>query len=188
MCAGSTSSFRVGQGGRLSVEMPKAVASVQISTAWVDSCVIGISRSSPMEAGTSDDTLASSKGIKLDSADLDEAGLSIRVDEESGQLRVLQNTEGGENALDNTYHVEAVVPELFSVDVLMAHGSVSVGKKLKGDCRISIDKGDIQVGVVRGEDIHLSTGSGCVNVDELEGNVDISATDVRSKPLDCTVV
>ncbi|CAM9905609.1 unnamed protein product, partial [Laminaria digitata] len=71
-----------------------------------------------------------------------------------------------------------MVPELFSVDLLLGNGSISVLNKMKGDCRIALDVGDIDVGVIRGEHIEVSTGSGRVNADELEGKVHIAATQV----------
>ena len=78
-----------------------------------------------------------------------------------------------------------MVPESFSVHLLLGNGSISVLKKMKGDCRIVLGVGDIDVGVIRGEHIELSTGSGRVNADELEGKVEIAATKVSSTQTTC---
>lgn len=171
LSGGGEASFHIGQGGRLSVAMPKATAVVRVTTEWVDACRLTISQlpSEPTDFDCSDVGVLGTK--KIDFSNLGETGLALEVDEGLIQLTIAHDQETAA-----TYLVEAVVPELFSVKVVLAHGSVSVAKKLKGDCEVQLETGNIDVGVVRGEGILLSTGGGHVHVDELEGNVDITAT------------
>ena len=102
--------------------------------------------------------------------------MTLLADEALTQVTLSHDENCAAEGQDGVYLVEAVVPELFSVDVSLSHGNVSVARKLKGDCQVHLDRGDISVGTVRGETIRLSTGSGGVKVDELEGNVDVTAT------------
>lgn len=169
--------FQVGQGGRLVVDMAKAAAVVKVTTKWIDSCSLTISR---LPAGADPDCydLEGLGAIKqvVPFRSLHAAGLTLQADETLAQLTLVHGQERTGANWEGTYLVEAAVPELFSLDVSVSHGNVSVSKKLKGDCQIRLDSGDIGVGTVRGETIRLSTGRGRVKVDELEGNVDIKAT------------
>lgn len=178
-----TQTFPVGQGGRLVVDMAKAAAVVKVTAQWIDSCSLTISR---LPAGTDPDCcdvegLRAMKKVQHLSS-LDAAGLTLQADETLAQLTLAHDQERAGADWEGTYLVEAVVPELFSLNVSVSHGNVSVSNKLKGDCQIQLDRGDIGVGTVRGETIRLSTGRGHVKVNELEGNVDIQATaDVSHK-------
>lgn len=178
MSAGRLTISQVGQGGRLLVRMPQAAAAMKITTEWKDSCDVAISRL-PALASPDDDNAGVSESQELGLSSFDSSGLELEVDDTLQQLTVVQKV-GREWA--GTYLIEAVVPELFSVDLLVGHGSVSMSNKLKGDCRLRLESGDIDVDIVRGECISLSTGCGRVDVHELEGNVDIAATNVG-----CTV-
>lgn len=180
---GRTTTFHGCQGGRLSIALPKEAAVVNVTTQWRDSCDVTISRLSatatdPGILGDSNEGQSESDRVGMES--LGDIGLALQVDPALGHLAISCNEEWGREATAAKYLIEAVVPELFSVDLLVSKGSVSVGKKLKGDCRILLDEGDIEVGVVRGEDIRLSTGRGRVYIAELEGNINITATDVRN--------
>lgn len=150
--------------------MAKAAAVVKVTTQWIDSCNVAVSR---LPAGLNGRSSAGA-GAKEVLSSLGAAGLSLHADEAQAQVTLAHDKE--HLGAEDTYLIEAVVPELFSVELLASHGSVSVSKKLKGDCKVRLDRGDINVGIVRGETIRLSTGRGHVKVDELEGNVDITAT------------
>lgn len=172
-----THNSQVGQGGRLVVDMAKAAAVVKVTTQWIDSCSLTISR---LSAGADPDCCdveglgAIEQVIHFSS--LDAAGLTLQADETLAQLTLAHDQKQMGADWEGTYLVEAVVPELFSLKVSVSNGNVSVSNKLKGDCQIQVDSGDIGVGTVRGETIRLLTGDGNVKVDELEGNVDIKAT------------
>lgn len=167
----------VGQGGRLSVRLPKATALVRITTAWTDKCDLIVSRvpvasislgdynNEPLDIDSCDESSLASNGVKID---VNEAlqHVSVTADED-------------ETSEQSTYLIQAVVPEMFSLDFLTANGNVNVINKLKGDCHIHVNEGDINLGVVRGERTNLVSGCGRVVVKELEGNVDIAATKVR---------
>lgn len=168
-----TQTFQVGQGGCLVVDMAKAAAVVKVTTQWIDSCSLAISRL-PADPDCCDVEGLEAKEVHLSS--LDSTGLTLQADEALAQLTLAHSQERTGGDWEGTYLVEAVVPELFSLNVLVSHGNVSVSNKLKGDCQIQLDSGDIGIGTVRGETIRLSTGRGHVKVDELEGNVDIKAT------------
>lgn len=171
MSSGRTRAYEIGQGGRLVMDMPRATAVVKVTTMWIDSCNVTISR---LPAGADVSNLEG-LGANAESTE-DATGLTLLADEALAQLTLAHDQERAGEDREGMYLVEAVVPELFSVDVLLSHGNVSVAKKLKGDCQVQLDRGDISVGTVRGETIRLSTGCGGVKVDELEGNVDITAT------------
>lgn len=157
--------------------MARVAAVVHVTTKWVDSCDVTISR---LPAGADVSNL---EGLGANAETTDATGLTLLADEALAQVTLSHDEERKERAGEDgeeVYLVEALVPELFSVDVLLAHGNVSVAKKLKGDCQVQLGSGDISVGTVRGETIRLSTGCGRVEVDELEGNVHVTATaDVR---------
>lgn len=171
MSSGRTRTFEVGQGGRLVVDMARAAAIFKVTTKWIDSCDVSVSR---LPAGA-DVSNFEKFGARTESSD-DATNLTLHADEALAQVTIAHDQERMGGDQEGMYLVEAVVPELFSVDVLLSHGNVSVAKKLKGDCQVQLDKGDISVGTVRGETIRLSTGCGDVKVDELEGNVHIEAT------------
>lgn len=154
------------------IDIPKAAADVKVTTQWIDSCSVAISRLP--SGGSSGDVEGA--GAKEGNPQIDTNGLTLQADEALAQLTLGHDQERAGGDWKGAYLVEAVVPELFSVDVVVSHGNVSVAKKLKGDCKIRLQSGNISTGVVRGETIRLSTGSGRVGVDELEGNVDIVAT------------
>lgn len=169
--------FQVGQGGRLVVDMAKTAAVVKVTTQWMDSCSLTISR---LPAGADPDCYdveglgAMEQVVPFRS--LESAGLTLQADETLSRLTLAHGQDRTGADWKGAYLIEAAVPELFSLDVSISHGNVSVSNKLKGDCQIQLDSGDIGVGTVRGESIRLSTGRGHVKVDELEGNVDIKAT------------
>lgn len=171
MSSGRTRAFEVGQGGRLVINMARAAAVVKVTTKWMDSCSVTASR---LPAGA-DVSSFQRLGANADSTQ-DATDLTILADEAQALVTLARDQDRTGEGWEGVYLVEAVVPELFSVDVLLAHGNVSVAKKLKGDCQVQLDRGDISVGTVRGETIRLSTGCGHVRVDELEGNVDVTAT------------
>lgn len=166
----------IGQGGRLSVRLPKAAALVRITTAWTDKCDIVVSRvpvasislgdfnDEPPGVDSCDKSTLASNSVKID-VDEDLQHVSVTADED----------EAGEQS---AYLIQAVVPEMFSLDSLTAHGNVNVINKLKGDCHIHISEGDINLGVVRGESTKLVSGCGRVIAKELEGNVAVAATEV----------
>lgn len=169
--SGRAQTIPIGQGGRLVIDMAKAAAVVKVTTQWIDSCNVEVSRLPP---GYSDGRSLAGAGVKEALGSLDAAGLTLRADEAQAKVTLAHDEE--HPGVEETYLIEAVVPELFSVELLASHGNVSVSKKLKGDCKVRLDRGDINIGIVRGETIRLSTGCGHVKVDELEGNVDITAT------------
>ncbi|CAM9426914.1 unnamed protein product [Ectocarpus sp. 6 AP-2014] len=174
--SGHAQTIPIGQGGRLVIDMAKAAAVVKVTTQWIDSCSVEVSR---LPAGSDGRSLAGA-GVKEVLSNLDAAGLSLHADEAQAQVTLAHDKE--HSSVEDTYLIEAVVPELFSVELLASHGDVSVSKKIKGDCKVRLDRGDINVGIVRGETIRLSTGRGHIKVDELEGNVDITATsNVRAR-------
>ena len=154
--------------------MPKAAATIKLSTQWVDSCKIDIRRHNEGSAGLTGEDLGVSGGRDY----LDPLGLALVVDEAHGEVTVVHDEEKGEHG---PYLIEAVIPELFSVEVSLASGSISLARKMKGTCRLCVGEGNIEVGIIRGEDIVLSTSCGHVHVDELEGKVDIAATTDVSK-------
>lgn len=172
MSSGRPQTFQVGQGGRLVIDAGAAPAVVKVTTQWIDSCNVAVSQ---MPLGGRDLDQMKDNGSDLVSGD-DVDGLTLEADDSLGQVTVSYDRDRGGGDSEGAYLVEAVVPELFSVDVKAWRGSVSVSKKMKGDCLVELEEGDINIGTVRGETIRLSTGSGSVDVDELEGNVDISAT------------
>lgn len=153
------------------IDMARASAVVKVTTNWIDSCNVTMSR---LPAGADVSSLER-LGANADSTE-DATDLTLLADEALAQLTLSHGQGRTGDGWEGVYLVEAVVPELFSVDVLLSHGDVSVAKKLKGDCQVQLDRGDISVGTVRGETIRLSTGCGRVSVDELEGNVDVTAT------------
>ena len=171
MSSDRTRDFEVGQGGRLVIDMARAAAIVQVTTKWIDSCTVTVSR---LPAGA-DVSSFGRLGAHAESSE-DAADLTLLADEALTQVKLSHDQDRTGEDWQGVYLVEAVVPELFSVDVLLSRGNVSVAKKLKGDCQVQLDTGDISVGTVRGETIRLSTGCGHVKVDELEGNVDVKAT------------
>lgn len=171
-----TKTYQVGQGGRLCVDMPKAAAIVQVTTQWKESCDITLSRLPAIGTITDENNTAAPGREELD---LGATDFEIKVDQTLDKITVGHNPSWSGGDWAGAYLVEAVVPELFSVDLLVLHGHISVGRKLKGDCSIHLREGDIDVGVVRGENIRLSTGCGLATADEIEGNVDISASNVR---------
>lgn len=179
MSSGRQRTFEVGQGGRLVIDMARAAAIVKVTPKWIDSCNVAISRLPP-GADVSAITM-NPLGANTESTE-DATDLTLLADEALTQVTLARDQGRVGEGWEGVYLVEAVVPELFSVDVLLSDGNVSLAKKLKGDCRVQLDRGDISVGTVRGKTIRLSTGCGHVRVDELEGNVDITATaDVSRK-------
>lgn len=177
----------IGQGGHLSICMAKATGIIKVTTEWKDSCDIAVSRLAAVSTAGDDDDGNTEK--ETTSLNVDRVGLSLTVDEASQEISLVHDEEWATPDDAGTYLIEAMIPELFSVDLLLGNGSISVLSKMKGECRIVLDEGDIDVGVIRGEHIELSTGSGRVNADELEGKVDIAATKVSSTvcKLDYTV-
>lgn len=166
------------------IDMPKVAAVVKVTTQWIDSSSVTISRL-PSDGSGSDLEGAGAEDWSLQT---DANGLTLEADEALAQLTLGHDQEGTGGDWRGSYLVEAVVPELFSVDVAVSHGNVSVARKLKGDCKIQLQSGDISTGVVRGETIRLSTGSGRVEVGELEGNVDIAATADVSHRGPCSIL
>lgn len=171
MSSGRTRDFEVGQGGRLVIDMNRAAAVVKVTTKWIDSCNVIVSRL-PADADVSN---FERQGADPKSTQ-DATELTLLADEAQTQVNLSHDQDRTGDDWEGVYLIEAVVPELFSVDVLLSHGNVSVANKLKGDCQVQLGSGDISVGTVRGETIRLSTGCGRVKVDELEGNVDVTAT------------
>eukprot|EP00904_Undaria_pinnatifida_P006617 jgi/Undpi1/3085/HiC_scaffold_15.g06459.m1 len=181
--------------------MAKATGRIKVTTQWKDACDIKLFRLLPamktVKSGGDhnyyDDYGKEMKDVKevnMMNLDADTFGWSLKVDEPLQEISLVHDQEWSTTGDDadadadadadgiGSYLIEAMVPELFSVDLLLGHGSISVSKKMKGDCRINVHEGDIDVGVIRGEGIALSTGSGRVTADELEGKVDIAATKV----------
>lgn len=177
-----TNTFCVGQGGRLSLHMPTSAAVVKVTTKWIDSCQVTISRLPTALADQSGDKAGTSESKKLGVEYPVQHGFPLMVNQTVDEVSIVHDRQGAREDWDAAYFVMAVVPELFSVDVIAARGSVTVVNKLKGDCEIQLTTGDIDVGVIRGEHITLSTGCGHVTADELEGSVDIIGTDVRKRP------
>eukprot|EP00752_Nemacystus_decipiens_P005442 g4932.t2 len=172
MSSGRTRAFEVGQGGRLVVDMHRAAAVVKVTTQWIDSCNVTISQ---LPAGA-DVSSVERLEVNGESITQDATNLTLLADEALTQVTLSHDQDRARDDRGGVYLVEAAVPELFSVDVVLARGNVSVAKKLKGDCQVQLNRGDINVGTVRGETIRLSTGCGHVKADELEGNVDVTAT------------
>lgn len=180
MSSGRPQTFQVGQGGRLVVDTGRAQAVVKVTTQWIDSCNVAISQMPASGRGGWGLDEIRDKGSDLASSE-DVEGMTLEADNAQGQVTVTYGRDRVEGESERAYLIEAVVPELFSVDVKAWRGSVSVSKKMKGDCVVQLDEGNINIGTIRGETIGLSTGSGRVEVDELEGNVEIAATaDVSS--------
>ncbi|CAM9507524.1 unnamed protein product [Scytosiphon promiscuus] len=181
MSSGRPRTFQIGQGGRLVIDAGNAQAVVKVTTQWIDSCNVAIFQMPASARGGWELDETRNNGSGLVSGE-DVEGLTLGADDALGEVTVAHDgdREGGDS--EKAYLIEAVVPELFSVDVKAWRGSVSVSRKMKGDCLVQLDEGNINIGTIRGETIRLSTGSGRVEVDELEGNVDISATsDVRAR-------
>lgn len=176
----TSTAVHIGQGGHLSICMAKATGRIKLTTQWKDSCDIAVSRLPAGSTGGDDDDGNTEKESEMTSLNADRVGLSLKVDEVLQEISLVHDEEWATPGDSGTYLVEAIVPELFSIDLTLGNGSISVLHKMKGDCRIVLDMGDIDVGVIRGEDIELSTGSGGVNADELEGKVAIAATKVSS--------
>ncbi|CAM9174203.1 unnamed protein product [Hapterophycus canaliculatus] len=175
MSSGRPQTFQIGQGGRLVIDAGEAPAVVKVTTQWVDSCNVAISKMPP---GRDFDEIRDEGSDLVSTEDVE--GLTLQADDALRQVTVRHGRDRVD--CEGSYLVEAVVPELFSVDVKVLRGSVCVSKKMKGDCLVQLDEGNINIGTVRGETIRLSTGNGRVDVDELEGNVDITATsDVRAR-------
>lgn len=178
--AGGARKIGVGQGGRLSVRLPNTTAVLRVTTAWTDECDVTVSR---IPIGL--DALGKYKGDphdleKSDIGGLAACGLKVDIDETLQQISVATvGDEGGEREQEQqAYLIQAVVPELFSLDYLATRGNVTILNKLKGNCHVHLDEGDINIDVVRGEGTKLLTGCGRVVVKELEGNVAIAATEV----------
>lgn len=176
----TSTAVHIGQGGHLSICMPKATGTIKVTTQWKDSCDIAISRLPAVSTGGDDDDGNTVKESEMTSLNAGSIGLSLKIDEVLQEISLVRDEEWATPDDPGTYLIEAIVPELFSIDLSLGNGSISVLQKIKGDCRIVLDMGDIDVGVIRGEDIALSTGSGGVNADELEGKVAIAATKVSS--------
>lgn len=166
-----------GQGGLLSVRLPSGRTVVRVTTKWTDTCTVGVSRLIAKVDGLEDGGVGPSEIQRLDFDNLAADGLTLAMDKSLRQI-TLSSRQDEAYPQTGSYLLEAVVPEMFSVDILAAHGSVTVINKLKGDCRVRLRNGDIDVGVVRGNNIGLSTGCGQVVAGELEGNVNIAATKV----------
>lgn len=187
--AGELKTYLIGQGGRLSVRLPSATAVVRVSTEWTDECHIILSTLPAAVSGTWNDSGSRTYDSELEGAEKLECcrltGKRLRVDVDEADQHVIVTAV---TAVDDdvrqekVYFVEAVVPEMCSVDVSAACGRVAISKKLKGCCLVRLGKGDISVGVVRGERTDFSTGSGRVVAKELEGNVNITATQVKHAP------
>lgn len=165
--------FSIGQGGRLVLNLPKAEAIISLTTQWIDSCYIAIHRQSIGSTDIDGATPRISEVQGFGDGYLHSIGLAFVVDEAHRELTLVHN--GGIGEL-GPYIIEAAIPELFSLDFTLARGSVSLANKMKGTCRICLEDGDIETGIIRGENIHLSTSRGLIHVDELEGGVQISAT------------
>lgn len=169
----------VGQGGRLSVRLPRATAILRVTTAWSDECDITVSRV-PLRMVALGDYKGEPPDMKnINIGDLADCGLKADIDESMQQISVA--TVGDEGGEQEAYFIQAVIPEFFSVDYLATRGSVTIRHKLKGNCHVHLDEGDINVDVVRGESTKLVTGCGRVVSKELEGNVTIAATEVSKE-------
>lgn len=181
----TSTATHIGQGGHLLVCMAKATGIIKVTTQWKDSCDIAVSRGPAVTVGPGGDDYGGNKEMRMTSLNTDRVGLSLKVDEALQAISVVHDEDWATPDDAGSYLIEAMVPESFSVHLLLGNGSISVLKKMKGDCRIVLGVGDIDVGVIRGEHIELSTGSGRVNADELEGKVEIAATKVSSTQTTC---
>lgn len=164
------------------MHMPTSAAVVKLTTKWVDSCQVTISRLPPALTDQSGDKAGTSESNTPGLEHTVQHGFPLTVNQALDEVSIVHDRQGAREDWEAAYLVKAVVPELFSLDVIAARGSVTVVNKLKGDCGIQLTKGNIDVGVIRGEHITLSTGCGHVTADELEGSVDIIGTDVRKRP------
>lgn len=155
------------------LNLHKAEAIISLTTQWVDSCYIAIQRQPEGSTGIDSANPKISEVQEFDDGYFHSIGLAFVVDEAHRELTLVHDEEIDERG---PYIIEAAIPELFSLDLTLARGSVSLANKMKGTCRICLEDGNIETGIIRGENIHLSTSHGLVHVDELEGEVQISAT------------
>lgn len=168
--------FSIGQGGRLVLNLHKAEAVINLTTQWIDSCYVAIHRQLVESTDIDCAYPRISEREGFGDGYLHSIGLALMVDEVHREMTLVHDEGIGERG---PYVIEAAIPELFSLDLTLARGSVSLANKMKGTCRICLGDGNIETGIIRGENIHLSTSRGLVHVDELEGGVQISAsTDV----------
>lgn len=177
---GASREVTTGGNGRFSVRLPRSKVAFNVRTEWRETCALSIFRLPPEM--TSEEIVRAETLCKtrIDEENLNAEGIAVTSDADGEHVLVDASPEVDVLAL-NSYLIEAVIPEYSSVNLLAARGTVKLGSKVKGDCRVHLDEGDIDVHVVRGQHIHLSTGRGRVVAGELEGTVAIAATEVSRR-------
>lgn len=162
--------------GGLSIRLPKVGTLLDLKTGWIESCDLSFFRLTPgiSLSEAYDEKLSPRKPIEA--GKLISEGLQLDVD--AGGRISINTVRDSPPDPASMYLIKGVIPEFFSLDVLAARGRITLARKLKGDCTVKLDEGDINVDVVRGASVRLATGRGSIVADELEGKINVRGNKV----------